>query len=257
MEKNEAQNVKVLDKAFDIIELISQEPKGYSLAEITQMSGLNKSTVYRILQTLSQRRFLSKTNDGLYQIGTKLMETISCYFSRVELQTESRPYLYSLSNNLQLSAILAVYVDRQSVLVDKMERIHNYSNYQVIGERPPMYCTAHGKLLLSSLSSIELEYELERIQFVSYTNNTICNRDKLKTELRNIRIQGYALDNEEHEYNQRCIAANIYDYRGEAVAAITVSGTRLQITDENIEEIAKEVKIAATKISERLGYYQG
>lgn len=255
MSENRQPQIKVMDKALDILELISEDANGLRLKDIIEKTGLNKTTAYRILTALTARQYLTKNEEGRYQIGNKLMEIISCYFSRVELQTESRPYLYQLSNRLHLSAILAVFLDKQSVLIDRMEYIQNYANYQTLGERPPLYCTAHGKLLLASMSSIELEYEMDRIQFEAFTPHTICDRDTLKRELREIRAKGYAMDDEERELNQRCIATCIYDYRGEAVAAITVSGSCVQIPDERLEKIIRELKDAAAKISARLGYF--
>ncbi len=253
--ENEQSTVKVLEKAFDLIEIISRENGGVSLSEITRDSGFNKSTAYRILQTMVDRKYVERDDKGCYRIGSKLVEVISCYISRLELHTESRPYLWQLSNRLHLSAILAVFSDHSSILVDKMEFVHDYSNYKEIGSRPPTYCTAHGKLMLSCLSSGELDYEISKMNFVSYTINTLCSREALIEDLHKIRARGYAVDNEEHEYNQRCIATPIFDYRGEAVAALTVSGTCVQINKDNIETIAGEIMKAAHKISRRMGYF--
>lgn len=247
--------VKVLEKAFDIIEIISRESGGLSLSEIARVSGFNKSTAYRILQTMVERRYVVRDDKGSYRIGDKLMEINSAYISRLELHTESRPYLWQLSNRLHLSAILAVFTDHTSILVDKMEYVHDYSNYKEIGSRPPVYCTAHGKLMLSCLSSGELEQAIGSMRFVSYTINTHCSREALLADLKQIRQRGYAVDNEEHEYNQRCIATPIFDYRGEAIAALTVSGTCMQINKDNIASIAGEIIKAAGKISKRMGYF--
>jgi DNA-binding IclR family transcriptional regulator len=102
---------------------------------------------------------------------------------------------------------------------------------------------------------VELEYKLEKIQFTAYTSHTITCRQALLDELHRIRRQGYAMDYEEFEYNQCCIAAPIFDYRGEAIAAITVSGTCTQIERDRVPEVGHEVVLAARKVSERMGFY--
>jgi len=248
-------SVKVLDKAIDLIEIISRDPRGLKLSEITNKSGLNKTTAYRILSTMLDRKFLEKDENGYYRIGSKMLEVISYYISKLELQTESRPYLWQLTNKLQLSAILAVFYKNESILVDKMEFIHDHANFNDFGIRLPVYSTAYGKCLMATMSSVELDYLFEEIELVKLTDYTLTSKEQILKELKQIKKLGYAMDNEEHEYNERCIAAPIYDYRGEAIAAITVSGTNAQFSPEKLPEIIKEVKKAAKKISERMGYY--
>ena len=77
---------------------------------------------------------------------------------------------------------------------------------------------------------------------------------QLEEELRKVRSQGWAMDHEEYEIGNRCIAAPIYDYCGEIVAAISASGSTIQIPDEKIPEIAEGVMQIAHEISRGLGY---
>ena len=248
-------SVKVLGKALDLIEIISRDPHGISLSELSAKSGLNKSTAHRILSTMLTRKFLEKDKNGCYRLGSKMLEVISYYISKLELQTESRPYLWQLTNRLQLSALLAVFYKGESILVDRMEFIHDHAGFNDFGMRPPIYSTAYGKCLMAAMSSVELDYMFEEINLVKLTEYTLTNKDLILKELKQIRKLGYAIDKEEHEYNKCCVAAPIYDYRGEAIAAITVSGTNAQLSDDKLPEIIEEVKKAAKKISERMGYY--
>ena len=251
----DASNVKVLQKAFDILEIISSSNTGVSLAAIADSSGLNKSTVYRLLCTMVDRKFVERTDEGLYRIGGQMLDMVSSYIGRLELQTESKPFLYQLTNRLHLTAILAIFSERNSILIEKVEYMRVYSNYQEMGLRPPIYCTAHGKCMLACLSSSEQLYEISHLDFIPFTNNTITSVEALQAELQKIRKQGYAVDMEEHEYNQCCLAAPIYDYRGDAIAALTVNGSCLQINPDTIPTISQEVISAAKKISRRMGFY--
>ena len=62
----EEKNVKSLEKALDIIEIVSNEQQDASLSEIARQTGLPKSTVHRLIATLTWRGFLEITDSGSY-----------------------------------------------------------------------------------------------------------------------------------------------------------------------------------------------
>ena len=62
------------------------------------------------------------------------------------------------------------------------------------------------------------------------------------------------MDNQEQTIGQRCIAAPIYDYRGEVIAAVSGSGNLEQLPDEKINVVADYIVNIAIEISKRLGY---
>ena len=111
-----------------------------------------------------------------------------------------------------------------------------------------------GKCLLSCLSGDELSRVLDCCDFKRYTPYTICSRQDLIEQLRKVRTQGWAMDNEEYQLGHRCIGAPVFDYRGEAVAAISASGTVAELTDDRIDMVAAEVMSAARHLSRRMGY---
>ena len=126
--------------------------------------------------------------------------------------------------------------------------------YSQIGLRMHAYCSSLGKVLLAGLSKAELEARLKDCSFIRFTPHTIGSLQALEAELHKVRSQGWAVDNEEYEIGNRCSAAPIYDYCGEIVAAISASGSTIQIPDEKIPEIAEGVMQIAHEISRGLGY---
>ena len=73
--------------------------------------------------------------------------------------------------------------------------------------------------------------------------------------MRQVRMQGWAMDNCEYADDRRCVAAPIYDYRGDAIAAISASGSLLRMPDDMVPKVIITVKQAAAAISTRLGYF--
>lgn len=97
-------NVQSIDRALDIIEVLSDESEGLGVTEIANRIGLHKSTAHRIITTMTNRGYLNKNKSGNYQIGLKLIEAVSCYINSLELQTEARPYIAKITGELGLTS---------------------------------------------------------------------------------------------------------------------------------------------------------
>lgn len=246
--------VQSIERALDIIEAVAAEESGLNLTEISKRTQLHKSTAYRIIETLTGRGYLAKTQEGNYRIGLKLIEAVSYYINSLELQTEARPYVAKLSAHFGLTSHLGVLDGEYVVYVEKMDVFSSVRMYSQIGLRMHAYCSSLGKCLLAGCSKQELSDAMKDCSFIRFTPNTIANMDELKAELAKVRKQGWAMDDEEYEIGNRCIAAPIYDYCGDIVAAISVSGSTHLIPNERIEEIAEVVKETALEISHGLGY---
>jgi len=172
----------------------------------------------------------------------------------LELQTEARPYLWDLTGKLNLTVHLGILDGTDVVYIEKLDVFNTVRIYSQIGFRVPAYCSSLGKCLLSKLSDKELNTLLAGYRFERYTENTLQDLAALKYHLREVRAQGWAIDNEEHQPGQRCIAAPIYDYRGEVIASISASGPVSLLPDERLPELVETVKKSAIQISQHLGY---
>jgi IclR family transcriptional regulator, KDG regulon repressor len=248
------ENIRAIDRAFDILELLSQNQKSMSLTEIVKASGLSKSTVHRLLQTMYARHYVEKDNEGSYTIGLKLVELISYHINNLELQTEAKPFLADLRSELSLTAHLGILDGTDVIYVEKIDLYPTTMLYSQIGYRSPAYCSSMGKCLLSCLSGEELDETFSDFKFTQYTQRTITSIHALKQHLKVVRMQGWAMDDEEYTPGHRCVGAPIYDYKGDAIASISVSGQISQISDNKLPEIIQQVKDTALQISRRMSY---
>lgn len=246
--------VQSVERALDIIESAADEQEGKNLTEIAADTGLHKSTAYRIINTLVRRGFLTREDNGNYRIGHKLIETVSFYINELELQTEARPYIAEISAFLGLATYLGVLEGENVVYLEKIAGPLALNSFSQSGARVPAYCSSLGKCLLSGLSVDRLEKSMKDCSFIKFTPATISGIEELHQELIKVRRQGWAIDDEEYEPGHRCIGAPIYDYRGDIIAAISVSGDKHVLTDERIEEVAEYMVKNAMEISVKLGY---
>ncbi len=249
-----SENVQLVERILDILEELCSTNHPVGPTELAQKLNLNKSTVYRLLNALVLRNYATKNQNGTYSLGCRLAELMSSHISSLELIAEARPYLSQLTTDLNLTAHLGILDKDKVIYVEKLDAIPTGPLSPQIGVRVPAFCSSLGKCLLAGLSGDELSEALEQCQFTQYTRNTITNRQEFRRQLRQVRKQGWAMDNCEYNVDHRCIGAPIYDYRGDMIAAISASGTLVRLPDEFIPAVVDAVKKAAGKLSQRLGY---
>jgi IclR family KDG regulon transcriptional repressor len=247
--------VQALERAFDILELLSREQHGLSLTEIGNRLDLHKSTVYRLLYVLKQRGYIEKGDHGDYRLGLEFIELASLHLNNLELKTEAQPVLRELSGKTGNTVFLATLQEAQVVYIDKMETFNSLRKYSIIGQRAPMYCTALGKAMLSGMPTLEVRRLFEGTPLRSFTPRTIVEMDALLAEIDKTRRRGWSIDDEEYEHGLRCIGAPIRDYREQVIAAVSTSGSTSMIPRKRVEEIAGFVVAAAADISRRMGYH--
>ena len=123
-----------------------------------------------------------------------------------------------------------------------------------IGHGTPFYCTGVGKVLLAWQDEEKIQKYLRAERLEEFTGNTILDPMELALELQKVRLSGCAYDNEEHEIGVRCVAAPVFDQQGKVIAALSVSGPTVRLTNNRIEMLRKMVQESAFEISAKMGY---
>ncbi len=247
--------VQTIDRTLDIIELLATAKEGLGVTEIGQNIGLHKSTVYRLLTALSDRGYIEKDlKNSTYKIGLKFIEISGLFLKKLELKTEALPYMRKLAEIIGQPVHLAILEGTDVIYIEKVELVNSIRMYSQIGRRVPAHCSAIGKILLAGLDSRSLPEVLKNMKYEQFTPNTLVSKDDLKRAIELVKTEGWAVDNEEHEPNIRCIAAPIIDYTGKIIAAVSVSGDSHIINAESDLETARHVIETAGSISKRMGY---
>jgi DNA-binding IclR family transcriptional regulator len=242
-----------IDKTLSVLEYVAQNSRGVSLADIVKSVGIPKTTAFRILDILTAREYLTWDQDSeKYCIGIKALEIGITGLVGQDIVDVSIPYLRELSATVGETSFLAVYNSGDVVYLYKAEGTGSILTTAHLGSRRPAYCTALGKAILANLPIEESDRIFEK-KLSRFTEKTVIDRIRLYEEFANIRINGYAVDDEGIEYGLYCLAVPIYNYTGSVVAAISVSGPIKRVT-ENRERVIDELKQVGATISRRLGY---
>jgi len=107
--------------------------------------------------------------------------------------------------------------------------------------------------LLSHLNQSRLEDYINKYKLKKFTKNTIGNKEDLLERLKEVKEQGFSIDNEELEEGLMCLGIPIYGYKGQLIASITVSVPRERLDYETREQIIESLKSIGKDISQKLG----
>jgi DNA-binding IclR family transcriptional regulator len=246
--------VQSLDRAFDILELLSQARGGASLTEIAGRLGLHTSTAYRLLQALRARGYAEQTaSRGVYRLGLELVRLCGQYLNSLELKTEAEPYLRQLSQATGQTVFLSTLQGGEVVYIDKVEQFNSLRKYSIIGQRRPLHCTSLGKALLLGMSEPEIVGFYGGRALEKRTPSTVGSVADLIEDLRRCRRRGWTHDDQEYTLGEQCVGAPIYDYREKVIAAVSASWSMKTSPDAAADAVAGFVMEAAAEISRRMG----
>ena len=251
MNANKVSAVQSLDRAFQIIELLSEHPRGLALAEVCAATALAKGTASRLLSALITHGYVVQDIESRkYRLTMRLFEIGSRAANHGNLLSTARPYLEKLTNETGETVHLVSRVKDEVVYLYKEETGNSLVRMaSCVGLHNPMYCTGVGKSILAFLPDSEIAEIWSRTEIIAYTKHTIVSLETLMQEIEQIRACGYATDMEEHELGVCCVAAPILDFNQKPIAAISLSAPSVRMTAKDIQTFAPKVLETAQQIA--------
>jgi IclR family transcriptional regulator, KDG regulon repressor len=249
-------NVQSLERALTILNKLSDYPDGIQIARLSEQVGLSKSTVHRLLATLSNMNYVVKDSESdKYKLGLQVLFLSRNILNNNDIVNTAKPYLERLSLDVNETVHLCIEDRGEIVYIDKIESNQTIRMFSRVGNRAPMYCTAVGKILYSGMESDHFEELVSKVNFIPKTESTITTPEGLREEINKIKKQKYALDNIENEEGIRCIAAPIYNHTGKIIASFSISGPSNRVTMDKINDtLIDKMRQTSLDISRNLGY---
>jgi DNA-binding IclR family transcriptional regulator len=241
-----------LRRTAAIIDLVSLESAGLTVAEISQKLMLPVATTFRFVRKLVDVGYLEgEGRHAAYTIGLRLKRLAHNIHLGTSLEAGAEPILQRVADQLGVAAYIAGYFDEAaSLLVIRMPSIAR-SPFVHPGPSFRIHASAGGKVLLAYQDDAVVESivskGLERL-----TERTITDQRAFHEQLATIRKQGFAVSIGENDPSLGGIAfpvmngATTIDY---AVGLITFSQVIDDDDDAFIERASPILRDAANKIS--------
>lgn len=230
--------IQVADRMFMVIELLASKGS-LGLMDISNELHLNKTTVHRILNSLTYMGYVVQDHNNLkYRLSFKLCSLSSQILDQIDITKIVRPYLKDLVR-LTGETVHLVQIDgTEAIYIDKLESTDNSVRLvSQLGRRLPLYCSGVGKSLLADMPEEEVLDVWNNSKKELLTPKTVITLPEFLKELETVRKSGYAIDNEENEMGIRCVAASI-NLDGMPQYAFSVSAPTYRMDDDRLHHLA-------------------
>ena len=253
-ETRETPSIQSLDRGLLILEAVGKSKEPVSLGHLAAMLGIDRSSAFRLANTLKRRGFLANPSAGRdYVLGPSVWRLARQYNWSKMLAVVAHDHLKALAAATNETAHLAVREGRKALFIDHVTSSHVIAVSGQTGELVPLYCTSHGKALLSDFDEQDLTHLFGGKPLKAFTKNTIQGIRPLARDCEQIRAHGFAADDSEYLEGVRCVAAPIRDRDGAVIASIGISAPASRFPKERQKECAERVVAAAMQIGDMVG----
>lgn len=244
-----------VDRAMNLLELLAVSRNGLTLSELSRKLEIPKSTAHYLIYTLSTRGYVQRTTNGRHSLGLRLTGIASQSKAEVDLSALATPYLREVAARVNLTATAAILKGAEAVIIGRANAFRDIGGGAWVGRHLDLHCTAQGKALLSGCPDEELNRLFLRRELAQYTSKTIISLDALKAQLAEVRVRGYATNDEEQVHGVRAVAAPILDPLGNVMTCISVRGSLDQIPHSRFAELGREMIRASRDIALQISGY--
>ncbi len=237
-----------------VLEMLAGTESGLGVSEMARRLGLNKSSISRLLGTLERRSFVERnTENGRFRLGTGLLTLLAPTLATRDAVRAARPILDDFASESGETVSIGLWNGREALMVEQTLGAHAVRHYARSGIAVPAHCTAAGKIFLAHLSKAELERFLaDGVR--RYTSHTLTDRAALLGQLDEVRRLGHAKNAEEYELEACGVAAPVWDFRTNLVAALAAAVPVHRFGPKRQRTLAAIVMRYAALLSQRLGY---
>jgi IclR family acetate operon transcriptional repressor len=224
-------SVRAVTRALEVLRCFTGERSQLSVAQLSAQLKLSRPTLYRLLATLQESRFVESEGEPLrFRLGPAIGSLVQAWSSDLNLPQLSAPVMEELRRQAKETVALMVPRGDHRLCVAELPGPQMLTVVRGVGSTAPITQGASGKVILAHQPQNATVRELEKV-----------------------RRDGYAISRGERRDGIVAVAAPIFDRSGSIAAAIVVSAADLRASARRDRAMARLVMGAAQKISTLLG----
>jgi len=235
-----------LVRGLAVLEALTQALQPMSLAEIATATGLDQSTVHRLLKVLDERQYVVRiVATRRYCASPKLLHPLPLLHPLDELRREAAPLLKELALRLRLTTVFVVFVGWERLVLDVAQVPGSLTPYYGTWLEGPLHATGGGKSLLLGLDDVQRRTLLGPGPFVAATPQTLTDWPRLAADLALSAQRGYVVSRDEHRPGVTNVGAPITRWKGGSAGCLIATAHSADIDDDGIAAVGAELKRVA------------
>lgn len=237
-------------RLFALLEVIAGHDRPFALQDLVEQTGLPKPTLHRMLQQLEAAGLLQREGDGRrYGSGVRLRRLAENLLLHSTHHGARHAVLRHLVEEVGESCNLTALAGSEVIYLDRVETVAPLRFYLHPGSRVPAHCSASGKMLLSQFTPAQRQRLLAHAPLTAYTPKTITDPDRLEAEIRRVKREGHALDDEEFLPGLLCVAVLVPAAEGRSNLCVAAQAPVMRLTPDKALQLLPALQRAATALS--------
>lgn len=253
MAPNESNEIDATATSISIFEYLIETDEPVGVSQVAGDLDISKSMAYNHLSTLQTAGYVTK-RDRKYSPSLRSLMMGETIRRKLDIYEQGRRYVNNLAEATGESAELFVMEEQYAVPIAITNQSVDWSPPYQIGERTPLHATAAGKALLASLPPSRLDRVLDEGPLPALTDRTVTDRERLLTEIRDIREDGISFCREEQYAGIVGVGAPITADQSASTGALAIVGPIERLHGRYFEEdlvgqvvsTAKQIEVELT-----------
>ncbi len=254
LKENKVDYIPMVERAFNIIELLYDSGEGMGVSEIAAQLQLPKATVYRILATMEKWGYIFQDfQTEKYNLGFNFIKVGESVKSTVDARTIALPFMEKLAEESGETVYLCKQYNDEALILETVSGEAS-ALYSMVTPSIPLYCSALGRCLMVDFSKEQISKYVREKGMPKRTISTIGTEQELNSELNAIRKNEIGIEVEEYEYGMMCIAGMIKNSQGKTIASMSISGPTSRIRHKGEKKLTDLVKESCKAVSEKIPF---
>lgn len=244
----------IVHKLLGLLSVISEARTPLTFSKIVEETGLNKSTIHRLLSIGVEEGVLRyEAHKKVYLLGPRMFDLVRNAYDGYDIQEIALDEMIRLQGLFSANVTVGVPSGTEVIYLRVLEEPNSMGRVQRPGMREPVHCSASGKALFAFLPPQILDARLAGYDFERFTDRTVTNEADFKKELQFVRAHGYGRNDREEYDHFLGISAPIFNYLGDAVAVLNIWSSYPRHTITDLMGWSGELKASTHHITQIIG----
>lgn len=244
-----------IEKALIVLNCFSEQNFALTLDDISKITNIPRSTLFRILSTLEEYKYIKKSlvsNKTWYTLGYTFLEKGQMVHRHLDIRDYAKEEMIALRNEVNLNIQLAIQEGLDALYIEQIPSWRPVRLYPAIGRRAPLYAAACPRILLAYLDNKEQTEVLNRLNLKKFTNSTPIDRQDIEQIIMDIREKGYSVSRGELFDGTLAFAVPVFYPKSQKVlASLSIVGLENNY-DKNFDYYISLLKETAGNIEKNL-----
>jgi IclR family acetate operon transcriptional repressor len=237
-------------RLFALLEVVASKDQFFSLQSLVEETNIPKPTLHRMLQQLESAGLLARGADNRqYGTGVRLRKLAENLLLNDTFHGARHGVLRALVNEVGESCNLTALSGSEVMYLDRVETPAPLRFYLHSGSRVPVHCSASGKIFLAGMAPAQRQRLLAHAPLEAFTPKTLTDLDALEEEIKQVKRQGYALDNEEFLPGLLCVAVLVPSVNGRSNLCVAAQAPIMRLGPDKALNLLPSLQRAADALS--------